>query len=183
MTDDGLGPINVTGRWVGFYRHRWEQLGTFPITAEIRQQGERITGEMYDQITDRSEVLDRLIEVCREGISDWHRRRLEAIVKRLGTEAVVVSSRLPETSDVEGTVNGDFVQFVKCYRGSVEMKLTADGVDVGSVERRGHKVHYSGNLDRELGCIVGRWVIRWRGLLGRLLPPKGWGTFELYRKS
>ena len=36
----------------------------------------------------------------------------------------------------------------------MEMKLTAGGVDVGSVERRGHKVHYSGVLDRELGCIV-----------------------------
>ena len=113
MTDDGLEPINVTGRWVGFYRHRWEQLGTFPITAEIHQEGERITGEIYDQITDRSEVLDRLIEVCPEGISDWHRRRLEAMVKRLGTEAVGVSSRLPETSDIDGTVNGELVPFMK----------------------------------------------------------------------
>ena len=55
MTDDGLEPIEVTGRWVGFYRHRWEQLGTYPIVADLCQTGEKITGEMYDQITDRSE--------------------------------------------------------------------------------------------------------------------------------
>jgi len=24
MIDDGIEPVEVTGRWVGFYRHRWE---------------------------------------------------------------------------------------------------------------------------------------------------------------
>ena len=37
MTDDGLEPVDVTGRWVGFYRHRWEQLGTYPIIAVLCQ--------------------------------------------------------------------------------------------------------------------------------------------------
>ena len=36
MIDDGLEPVEVTGRWVGFYRHRWEQLGTYPrATASL----------------------------------------------------------------------------------------------------------------------------------------------------
>src|SRR4051794_38210923 len=121
MTDDGLGPDDLTGRWVGFYRHCWEQLGTFPITAEIRHEGERITGEMYDQITDRSELLDRLLEICREGIPAWRSRRLEAIIERLGTGTVVVCSRLPEASDIEGTVAGNHVEFIKAYRGSFEV--------------------------------------------------------------
>ena len=33
MTDDGLEPVEVTGRWGGFYRHRSEQIGTSPIVA------------------------------------------------------------------------------------------------------------------------------------------------------
>ena len=39
MSDDGLEPVEVTGRWVGFYRYQSEQLGVFPLVAEIRQAG------------------------------------------------------------------------------------------------------------------------------------------------
>ena len=42
MTDDGLEPVEVTGRWVGFYRHRWEQLGTYPIIAALCQNGDKM---------------------------------------------------------------------------------------------------------------------------------------------
>ena len=95
MIDDELEPVTVTGRWVGFYRHRWEQLGTYPI------------------------------------IADW----------------------------------------------------TVHGNEVGSVQRDGHQVQYSGTLDRETMCIEGEWIIRHRGLFGRFLPAQARGSFELYRKS
>ena len=36
MTDDGLKPVEVTGRWVGFYRHRWEQHGIYLIVALLK---------------------------------------------------------------------------------------------------------------------------------------------------
>ncbi len=55
--------------------------------------------------------------------------------------------------------------------------------ELGSVTRKGHKVHYAGHLDPEKGFILGEWVIRRRGWLGRFLPPEGRGGFELYRKS
>ena len=35
MIDDGLEPVEVTDRWGGFYRHRWEQLGTYPDRRRI----------------------------------------------------------------------------------------------------------------------------------------------------
>lgn len=183
MADDGLGMIDMTGRWVGFYRQRWEQLGTFPITAEIRQEGNRVTGEMYDQITDRSELLDTLVEAHRADIPLGKRLRLEAIIRRFGSGSIVVDSRLPETSDIEGTVGGDLVTFTKSYRGAVEFHWSVEGKEVGTVAREEHKVHYSGRLDREHMCLTGEWVIRRRGWLGRFLPPEGRGTFELYRKS
>ena len=183
MADDGLGPIDVTGRWLGFYRYRSEQMGAFPITADIRQEGSRISGEMYDQITDQSEFLDTLIETRREDVSRLGRLNLEAMIRRFGDREIVVNSRLPDTSDLEGTITGDRVEFTKAYRGLYEVKWSIGGTEIGSREFEGHKVHYSGLLDREKRFIAGEWVIRWRGLLGPFLPPRARGTFELYQKS
>ena len=72
MTDDGLGPVEVTGRWVGFYRCRSEHLGLFPLVADLRQTGDKITGEMNDQITD---VTDRLILLGESPAAYWSSRR------------------------------------------------------------------------------------------------------------
>ena len=183
MPDDGLGSIDVACRWVGFYRHRSERLGTFPITVKIRQEGNRITGEMYDQITDRSGLLDELIEAHREDISPGKMLQLEAAIRQFGDQAVTVNSHLPDTSDIEGTVAGVLVKFKKTYRGAFEVEWSVGGTGIGSARREGHEVRYSGQLDRERGLIVGEWMIPREGLLGRFLTPEGRGGFELYRKS
>jgi hypothetical protein len=39
------------GRWLGFYRHHWKRLGTYPIVAVLSQTGKRIAGEIYDPRT------------------------------------------------------------------------------------------------------------------------------------
>ena len=71
MSDYGLELVDLTGRWVGFYHgSEWEQLGTFPIVADLVQTGRKITGEMFDQITAKSNYLDDLLEVYREDLSD-----------------------------------------------------------------------------------------------------------------
>ena len=182
MTDDGLEPVEVTGRWVGFYRHRWEQLGTYPIIAVLCQNGDKITGEMYDQITNRSQYLDDFVEVIGKDIAYESRRRFEQVIGRFGTETVR-NSRLPDTSDIQGKITGSHVQFTKTYRGALEITLTVGEEQVGSFRRDGHQVHYSGHLDRDRMFIAGGWIIRQRGLLGRFLPPQGRGSFELYKKS
>ncbi len=182
MTDDGLEPVEVTGRWVGFYRHRWEQLGTFPIIAELQQVGKTITGEMYDQITERSAYLDDYVELLGKDISDATRRRAQQMISRFGKETVR-SSRLPETADIRGTITGSEVQFTKTYRGAMEIYWTVKEKPLAVVRRDRHKVQYSGHLDRDRACITGRWTVRRRGLLGWILPPEGWGNFELYQKS
>ena len=182
MTDDGLEPVEVTGRWVGFYRHRWEQLGTFPIIADLVQTDDMITGEMYDQITNRSDYLDDFVEAIGKDIASETRRRLQQVISQFGTETVC-NSRLPDTSDIQGKITESLVQFTKTYRGALEVTLTVGEKQVGSFRRHGHNVQYSGHLDRDRMCITGRWTIRRWGLLGRFLSPQALGSFELYRKS
>jgi hypothetical protein len=183
MTEDQLGPIEMTGRWVGFYRYRSEQAGTHPIIAEVCQDGDRITGEMYDQITERSDLLDSYLETFREDVSHRVRTAHERVIEQLGTRDVVVSTHLPDTSDIDGKITGSFVKFTKTYRGSYEVNWKIRDRVVASAERPRHKVHYSGHLDPEKMVIAGEWVIRRRGLLGWLLPPLNRGSFELYNKS
>lgn len=182
MTDDGLEPVEVTGRWVGFYCYRSEHLGLFPIVAEIRQTGCRLTGEMYDQITDISDLLERIMEAFQQDITAARRRKLEKVIDKFGKETVGVTTRLPDTSDLDGKINGSVLQFRKTYRGSTDWTWSANGKEIASVKWRRHTVQYSGHLDRDSMCIEGEWIIRKRGLLGRFLPPQARGSFELYRK-
>jgi hypothetical protein len=183
MADHWLDAVNLTGRWVGFYRYRSAELGMFPITAQIRQEGNRISGEMYDQITERSESLLHQLDLMGDDISPGRRARLQRIMEQLGTGEIVVNSRLPDTSDLDGTLAGGLLRFTKSYRGSHTYNWSVGGRIVGAGERPQHKVYYSGRYDEEGRSIAGEWRIRKRGLLGRFLPPSARGAFELYKKS
>lgn len=183
MADDWLDAVNMTGRWVGFYRYRSEELGFFPITAEIRQEGNRITGEMYDQITELSDRLDRKLELMGDDIPPALRARLQRNMAQLGTGEIVMNSRLPDTSDIEGMIDGGLVRFTKSYRGSHTYNWSVGGRIIGAGERPHHRVYYSGRFDGEGRSIAGEWLIRMTGLLGRFLPPSARGGFELYKKS
>jgi hypothetical protein len=183
MALDGLDPLDLTGRWVGFYRHIYESFGAFPITAELRHEGRRLAGEMYDQVTDRTELLHAMVESYGERIAEHQRRKIEALIDHFGDRNVEFRSHLPESSDLAGSVRGDRVAFVKSYRGDYEIRVLVEGRENRTVTFPDHKVHYSGRLDRERGTIEGEWIIRWPGPLGRLLPPRNRGTFSLYRKS
>jgi hypothetical protein len=183
MADEAFGSTDMTGRWTGFYRYRSEALGVWPIVAEIRQEGSRVFGEMYDQVTDYSESLENILETRRDQLSVLQRWKIEQTLTLIGARSMVVSFRLPDTSDIEGTVRGVQVKFTKRYRGTVVHKSTVEGKDVGLREKTDHRVKYSGQLDPVQWMISGRWLIGRRGMFGWLLPPSGWGTFELYKKS
>ena len=107
---------------------------------------------------------------------------MQLMIRRFGTETVL-NSRLPDTSDIQGRTSGSQVRFTKTYRGAMEISWTVDEKIVASVRRDGHKVQYSGHIDQDRLCIIGEWSIKHRGLFGRFLPPQGWGSFELYKKS
>jgi hypothetical protein len=107
---------------------------------------------------------------------------LETTIRRFGTETIR-TAHLPDTSDIRGRVAGNRVEFTKTYRGAQEVTYTVREHEVSSFRRENHEVRSSGHLDLEQMCIAGRWVIRYRGFLGWILPPNGWGSFELYMKS
>jgi hypothetical protein len=183
MFDDAFGPVDVTGRWVGFYRQSSEEEGSYPIVAEIRLNSDRIAGEMYDQITDRSRLLDTILERYGQEMTQRNKRRLEASVNQFGAGNIIVNSRLPDTSDIAGRISGNQVSFTKTYRGVYSTLWTVGGRQVGYGHRRRHRVYYSGHVDPEQMCIAGEWIIRQRSLFGRFLPPDARGRFELYRKA
>ncbi len=183
MADEGLGQVEVTGWWVGYYRYSFDDLAVFPIIARISQSGDRVTGEMYDYYPNGSDYLKRFLEGNYETITQGTIRSLERVIKRFGTETFVVAAELTDTSDLEGRFTGSLVEFTKAYRGSIDLNWIVKGKKVAALQRRRDRVYYSGQLDRESMCIRGEWLIRIRGQLGRFLPPLSRGNFELHRKS
>ena len=179
MTDDELEPVELTGRWVGI-SHRWEKFERYPIIADLRQTGDNIRGEMYDQMRSRSDYFGNSVVILGEQIPIDTRRKLEQVIKQFGTETVP-NSRLPVISEIRGTITGSQVRFTKNYRG-LETTWTAGEKQVGSFRRDRHKIQYSGDFDRDRRCIVGTWIIRRTGQLGRFLPQQPRGSFELYRE-
>ena len=180
MTDDGFESFDVTGRWVGF-SHRWENPRRYPIIADLRQTGDNIRGEMYDQMRGRSDYFGNSVVILGEQIPIDSRRKLEQVIRRFSTEAVP-NSRLPVISEIQGTITGSQVRFTKTYRG-LETRWTVGEKQVGTFRRDGHKIQYSGDFDRDRECIVGTWVITQRAQLGRFQPQQARGSFELYRNS
>jgi hypothetical protein len=183
MVEDEFGPIDVTGRWIGFYCHRSELLGPFPIAAHLRQEEDRFHGEMTDEITDRSHFLETLIEAHRADHSALTRLLLGSMIRQHGEGVVEIETCLPEISEIRGRVRGGRITFAKKYRGVYEVMVFVSGNLLRTTSKEGHTVHYSGRLDPNRLKLTGQWVIRWPGWLGRILRPQARGTFELCRKA
>ena len=63
---------------------------------------------MYDQITERSDYLDSLLEVCGDEIAIGVKHSLTTMIRQFGTETVRID-RLPDTSDIKGKITGNHV--------------------------------------------------------------------------
>jgi hypothetical protein len=183
MAEDDFQDSAVTGRWTGFYRLPITRTDSFPLVAEIRQSGGRISGEMYDQVTDHSDDFRKVLAARGREIPLGLRLQINLLVLLNGSRSVGYRIRLPDTSDLQGTVRGERVKFTKVYRGTSLSETLVDGEVLSGQEKTGHRVHYSGHQDLVQGCITGRWSIRMRGIFGLILPPVVGGSFELYKKS
>ena len=148
---------NLTGSWVGEYLQHDRP---HPITAELVQAGESLTGSMRDGETDRASTVSELASDA--GLPPGADERIIAQLREMfpGSPAASIRyvSHLPEESALDGWVRGSTVYLLKTYQGA-----HFDGFKVGDklVGRQGasHAVHYRGELSPDCVEIEGKWRI------------------------
>jgi hypothetical protein len=168
----------VSGRWVGYYLQGGRE---YPITADLLQAEERLSGFMYDGEPDRSRPLSQF--TAEAGLPPGADERIEAQLREMAPEApageIRYVSHLPPNSILQGTRKGPTVSFRKMYQG-----VSYGGYQVGErllVSRNAdHVVHYEGQLTPDGRVIDGRWWIDAR-------PDEGGyrteGLFRLHRSE
>ncbi|MCA1685851.1 MAG: hypothetical protein LC745_07650 [Planctomycetia bacterium] len=168
----------LTGFWVGhYYQHDRPQ----PISAELTQDGDRLTGTMSDGVTDRTSSV---FEVAAEaGLPPGSDERIVAHLREMlpDDHAAPISyvSHLPPESTLEGTVTGSRVEFLKSYQGkSFGGYKVGERLLVHEVDR--HRVHYAGTVSPDGREIEGRWRINPDPALN---PLRVEGSFTLRRES
>jgi len=167
---------NLSGRWVGdYYQHNRPH----PISLDLIQEGERLTGSMIDGETDReSSVFEASVEA---GMPPGADEQIVALVKEMFPEAPADSiryvSHLPPKSSIEGWVRGSTVYLLKTYEGChIGGYKVGDKILGHLVEN--HHVHYRGNLSPGGSKIEGRWWIESEPGQG---TARNEGSFELGR--
>jgi len=136
---------NLSGTWRGHY----EQDGPHGIELHIEHRGEVFVGWMRD--------LDPLtMGTCPRKVFDEHGDEV------VDGEFDIVSS-FPETSLVEGVVEGDDVRFLKQYQGTQHFEVWHRGHAVQRVEADNVRVVYEGILDATGDVLTGRWRIQQAG--------------------
>ena len=167
--------LDLTGRWAGHY---WQRGRAHPITAELTQAGERLTGTMRDAETEfEKSVFEAAAEA---GLPPGADEQIVAGLREMLPDArgpVRSTTRLPATSVLEGDVRGRTVSFRKTYQGEHFAGFRVGDREVGVV-LEGHVVHYRGQVNDAGTAVEGQWWID---------PPPGRGgrraegTFTLRR--
>jgi hypothetical protein len=107
----------LTGRWVGHYVQREQQ---YPITADLVQAGERLSGSMYDGQPDRE--CSPFEAACEAGLPPGVDEQIEAQLRKMVPGAsggrIRYVSHLPTASVLEGRRHGPTVSFLKTYQGT-----------------------------------------------------------------
>jgi hypothetical protein len=171
-------PLDLTGRWIGHYLQRDQE---YPITADLVQAGECLSGSMRDGHPDREYSV---FEVAFEaGLPPGTDEQIEAHLREVVPDAAAAPiryvSHLPPESALEGRRKGRTVSFLKTYKGT-----SFGGFKVGDrllgFQKDGHAVHYEGQLSPDGTVIEGRWWIDADPALG---VPRTEGHFALRRKD
>jgi hypothetical protein len=148
---------NLTGHWTGYYVQRDEQ---HLIAAEFHQDGESVTGSMFDRDTTRDESLFEM--AARSG---WAPGQDEQITRWIREQIpdqpfapIRAVSRMPAHSTLEGHIQGREVYFLKTMRGEHFVGYRVGNKEIGITIRR-HTVHYKGHLSEDGRSLEGRWWI------------------------
>jgi hypothetical protein len=148
---------NLSGRWVGDYLQHDRP---HPITAELVQVGERLTGFMRDSTTDsESSVFDFAAEAgLPPGADEQIVAHLREAFPDAPADPIHVVMHLPPESTLEGWVKGSTVYFLKTYQGDHFGGFKVGDQIVGQ-RIEDHAVHYRGKLSPDGLEIDGRWWI------------------------
>ncbi len=167
---------NLTGAWEGIY---YQNNRPHPISAELDQEGETLTGSMTDGVTERSSSL---FEATSEaglapGADEQIVARLRELLPDDPRAPIRYVSHLPPESTLQGRVDGSRVSFLKSYQG-----VSFGGYQVGErlvvQETDHHCVEYSGTLSPDGRAIEGRW---WIEANPTRRTPRVEGSFHLKR--
>jgi hypothetical protein len=166
----------LTGRWVGHYLQREKP---FPITADLIEAGERLSGFMYDGEPDKNDSLSQVI--AEAGLPPDAGAEIEANLREMVPDAptgpVRYVSHLPSNSVLQGRRTGPTVYFLKSYQGA-----SFSGYQVGNhligARNADHQVHYEGRLSPDGQVLEGRWWIDANPEQG---TPMSEGLFNLRR--
>ena len=148
-------PIDLSGDWEGFYTQHDHRR---PITAELAQEGNRLSGTMADSCTDFEMSITEL--AMEEGLPPGADEQIVGSIREQFPEAplgpVVAEIHLPESSIIEGDVEDQSVRFIKTYQGEHEA-----GYRIGGMRMRWntdtHQVQYQGRLSPNGQEIEGYW--------------------------
>ncbi len=172
MTND----TNLSGQWAGEY-HQHDR--PHPISLELTQDGETLTGAMRDGETDRESTVFQIS--AEAGLPPGSDERIVAALTQIFPDAPADSiryvSHLPAESSVAGWVRGADVYFLKTYEGDHFGGYKVGERIVGQVIKS-HSVHYQGKLSAGGREIEGRWWIESAAEQGTARPE---GSFILRR--
>jgi hypothetical protein len=132
----------LTGRWIGHYLQGGQE---YPISADLREAAERLSGFMYDGQPDREySVFQAAAEAgLPPGEDEQIEAKLREAVPEGATGPIRYVSHLPPNSILLGRRTGQSVTFLKTYQG-----VSFGGYRVGNqlvgMRKADHEVHYEG---------------------------------------
>jgi hypothetical protein len=148
---------DLTGRWAGGYAQHGADR---PLWAVLQQNGEVLTGRMFDLDPRYETALGELVESqgMAPGADEAIVARMRALFPDEADAPVRGSVVLPSESDLEGSVIDHGVRFLKRYRGTSFAGFRVGDVQVG-IAGQDHMVLYEGRVSPDGLHIEGRWLI------------------------
>jgi len=149
--------IDLSGHWTGYYTQHDHRR---PISADLSQDGDRLSGLMNDACTAFESSISEL--VMEEGLPPGTDEQLVEHLRSAFPDAppgpVRAEVRLPSTSVLEGEVNGRSVQFLKTYQGQHFKGFRIGDTRLGQLGTE-QEVIYRGRVSADGSEIEGRWQI------------------------
>jgi hypothetical protein len=148
---------DVSGRWEGFFlQHGLKR----PISADIHQEGDHLSGTMSDAETAFESSVSELAmeEGLPPGADEQIVEQVRSLVPGGYRLPVRAETLVPSDSVLDGEVAGDAVRFLKRYQGMSFTGYRIGDTRVG-VSGEDQEVQYRGRISPDGNEIEGRWLL------------------------